>query len=128
MPHAASPAKVEKARANLGRLKQDYDARAAHWRASNIDPQVKRVLLEESDAQARRLFADADKLIIALQAGDRSGADTAYADMTKAYDAHREAVDRATPIIAADNAAVEANAQISPWRRYRLRTTASSRC
>ena len=118
--HERSPDRIARTEAELGRLKHDYEARVAHWRATPGDPQVKTVLLEESDAQAQAVFRDADAMIAALNAGDAASAAAAYAGMSEAYGRHRAAVDRATPMIAADNAAVEAEAQRSQRRDLSL--------
>ncbi|MET3666964.1 methyl-accepting chemotaxis protein [Caulobacter sp. 1776] len=106
-----TPAETDSADKELRRLKSEYEARATYWRAYDFDPRVKSVLLGESDANAQKAWAASERLIQALRANDGPAADAAFADMTTSYRAHRKAIDEIVPMIAADNAAVEADAR-----------------
>ncbi len=105
-----TPDKIAEAGKEIDRLTGEYDARLVYWRKQTLSPEVTQLLLKDSDVAARQVLAAARKLVAALAAGDQAGADAAHADMARAYAAHRAAVDKAVPIIAAENAAVEADA------------------
>jgi methyl-accepting chemotaxis protein len=105
-----TPEKIAEASREIQRLSGEYDARLVYWRKQTLSPQVSQLLLKDSDAAALRVRAAAGKLVAALGAGDQASADAAYAEMTAAYAIHRAAVDKAVPLIAANNAAVEAAA------------------
>ncbi len=105
-----SPDSIADAGKEIDRLSGEYDARLVYWRKQTLSPQVTQLLLKDSDGAAGQVLATARKLVAALAAGDQADADAAHADMARAYAAHRAAVDKAVPIIAAENAAVEADA------------------
>ena len=105
-----TPDKIAEASREIQRLSGEYDARLVYWRKQTLSPRISQLLLKDSDAAALRVRAAAGKLVTALGAGDQAGADAAYAEMTAAYARHRAAVDEAVPLIAANNAAVEAAA------------------
>jgi len=103
-----TPDSARWAAGELKRLRGEYEARTAFWRTTDVDPKVKQILLADSDGHAKRMLGAADRLVAAVEAGDQANADAAYAELKTAYAAHRAMVDKATPVIAADNAAVEA--------------------
>ncbi|PIB90544.1 HAMP domain-containing methyl-accepting chemotaxis protein [Caulobacter sp. FWC2] len=103
-----SPEKIEAATREIRDRRKEYEDRVTHWRTVEIAPEIKSVLLEQSDAQARRFLDDAEAMLAALGSGDQVRADGLHASMMKAYEAHKALVNRATPMIAKDSAAVEA--------------------
>jgi methyl-accepting chemotaxis protein len=105
-----TPDEIAEASREIERLSSEYDARLVYWRKQTLSPRISQLLLKDSDAAALRVRASAGKLVTALGAGDQTAADAAYAEMTAAYAVHRAAVDKAVPLIAANNAAVEAAA------------------
>jgi methyl-accepting chemotaxis protein len=105
-----TPDSARWAAGELKRLRGEYQARVDYWRTTDVDPKVKQILLVDSDTHAKQMLAAADRLVAAVEAGDQATADSAYGELKTAYTAHRAMVDKATPVIAADNAAVEATA------------------
>jgi methyl-accepting chemotaxis protein len=105
-----TPEKIADAAKEIDRLSGEYDARLVYWRNQTLSPDVVQMLLRDSDVAALQVRAAARKLVAALDAKDQAAADAAYAEMSQAYATHRAAVDKAVPVIAAQNAAVEAAA------------------
>ena len=105
-----TPDSARWAAGEIKRLRGEYEARTTYWRGTEVEPEVGRILLTESDAHAKRMLDAADRLVAAVETGDMATADAAYAELKTAYAAHRAQVDKATPLIAANNAAVEAHA------------------
>ena len=105
-----TPEKIAEAAKEIDRLSGEYDARLVYWRKQTLSPEITQTLLRDSDVAALRVRAAARKLVTALEAKDQTAADAAYAEMSSAYATHRAAVDKAVPVIAAGNAAVEADA------------------
>ncbi|HJV40913.1 methyl-accepting chemotaxis protein [Caulobacter sp.] len=108
--YTRTPESAQWAAGELKRLRGEYEARVTYWRTTDVDPAVKQVLLADSDGHAKSMLDAADRLVAAVAVADQSGADAAYGELKTAYAAHRAQIDKATPLIAADNAAVEANA------------------
>jgi len=106
-----TPAYAAKSAAKIKALHAAYEARLDHWRGIEFAPEAKRLLLENSDRAAQKVWTSAERLTGALQAGDKAAADRANADVKVAYLRHRDAVDAMVPIIAEDNARVEARAR-----------------
>jgi len=103
-----SPAKIDDAARELHKHRAAYADRVAHWRTVELPTDVKAVLLEQSDLQAVRFFEDAAAMLAAMRAGDQAKVDVLHARMKAAYEAHEALVNRAAPMIAADNADLEA--------------------
>ncbi len=101
---------ASKTASRLKRLRADYDARVEYWRDIEILPQAKALLYEDSDKAAQKVWDAAFRLTDALQKSDPAAASAANADMMTAYRAHRKAVDAMVPLVAAENARVEAEA------------------
>ena len=108
--YTRSPENIEDAAREVRRHREEYEARVAHWRTIELAPEIKSILLDESDAQARRFLNDAEAMLAAMRSGDQAKADSLHTSMMTAYEAHEALVNRATPMIAKDNAAVEADA------------------
>ncbi|WP_419319889.1 methyl-accepting chemotaxis protein [Caulobacter sp. ErkDOM-E] len=117
---AGSSADLKYATDELVKHRAEYDTRLALWRAVDFDPQVKSVLLGESDQQAQIVWTSADAMFKAMAAGDTATATAQEAQMTKAFDAHRTAVEQIVPLIAADNARIEAEAQAKQVQQLSL--------
>ena len=99
------------AAAKLKVLKASYDERMAHWRDEPFSPEAKGLLLGPSDEAAQGVWTSADTLMSAIQNGDVAAAEAADRSMNEAYAAHRAAIDQIVPLIADDNARVEAKAR-----------------
>ncbi len=78
----------------LAQLRKDYDDRKTFWSGSELESELKSLLVEKSDGEVRKFWHTAEgELIPALRAGDMAKADAAYARLTETYNAHRAAID-----------------------------------
>jgi methyl-accepting chemotaxis protein len=103
-------ADVPDARKELAKHKAEFDARETFWRAIDFNNEVKSVLLGESSSEAQTFWASADAMLAAMERGDMTTAATEEQRMTVAFETHRAAIERIVPLIAADNARIEAEA------------------
>jgi len=117
---AGGSADLKEAAAELAKHRAEYDTRLAYWRALDFDPQVKSVLMGESNNQAQIVWTSADAMLKALAAGDTATAAAQEAQLTKAFEAHRAAVEQIVPLIAADNARIEAEANAEQVQKLSL--------
>ena len=58
-----TPDSARWAAGELKRLRGEYETRTAYWRTTDVDPQVKQILLEDTDAHAKQMLAAADRLV-----------------------------------------------------------------
>lgn len=78
----------------LVQLKKDYDDRKAFWTTSELQPALKSMLVETSDAEVRKFWRNLEtELLPALRAQDNGKAEAAYARLSETYSAHRAAID-----------------------------------
>jgi methyl-accepting chemotaxis protein len=78
----------------LAQLKKDYDERKAFWAASALQPALKTMLVETSDAEVRKFWQIVStELLPALRSDQSDRAAAAYAGLTAAYTAHRGVID-----------------------------------
>jgi methyl-accepting chemotaxis protein len=78
----------------LAQLKKDYEERKAFWTGSPLEPELKSLLVERSDAEVRKFWQAAEsELIPALRASDMAKAEAAYTRLSDAYAAHRALID-----------------------------------
>ncbi|CCD99251.1 methyl-accepting chemotaxis protein [Bradyrhizobium sp. STM 3809] len=89
-----NPKNVDAHVKKLAQLKKDYDDRKAFWTGSPLEPDLKALLVERSDAEVKMFWQAAETdLIPALRAGDVAKAEAAYARLSTAYAAHRAVID-----------------------------------
>jgi methyl-accepting chemotaxis protein len=85
---------ISESRKRLEELKAQYDERWKYWTESDLAAELRRKLVESSHAHAARFWAELDqKLLPALARRDEEGAKESYAEVTKAYHAHRSVID-----------------------------------
>ena len=90
------PKSVSAHQERLKQLRKDYDTRKDYWAEQPIDPALKKLLTQKSDAHASRFWAAVEgDLLPALQRGDMERARSAYAVVRESYDAHRAVIDEA---------------------------------
>ena len=78
----------------LAQLRKDYDERHDYWAAQPLDPGVRAILLQESDAPAQRFWRLVfENFLPALASGGGARADSAFELMSAAYGEHRAAID-----------------------------------
>ncbi|MFC4442960.1 methyl-accepting chemotaxis protein [Caulobacter henricii] len=117
---AGGTADLATAANELAKHHAEYDARLAYWRAIDFDPEVKSVLMGESNDQAQIVWSSADAMLKALSSGDTAAAAAHEARLTKAFEAHRAVIEQIVPLIAADNLKVEADAHAKQVRELVL--------
>jgi len=78
----------------LTQLKKDYDDRRAFWTKSDLQPTLRTLLVEKSDAEVRKFWQTIDaELLPALHKGEPDKAEAAYARLSQSYSAHRAVID-----------------------------------
>ena len=108
------PAAVAAHRDRLVQLKKDYDERRDYWTKSGLEPALKTLLVERSDADVRKFWTAVERdFLPALAAGNQAAAARSYADITRAYTAHRAVIDDIVKRTNDDNAATETEATAS---------------
>jgi methyl-accepting chemotaxis protein len=81
--------------ARLRTLRAEFDTRHVFWAKQGLDTETERLLLKDSHAPAVDFYRlGFDLLVPALQAGDEAAAGRAVQQMSVAYEAHRQVVDR----------------------------------
>jgi methyl-accepting chemotaxis protein len=108
------PASAPAHRERLVQLKKDYDDRRDYWTKSDLTPAIRTMLVEKSDAEVQKFWNGLQRsLLPALASGNAAAAATSYADLTKAYLAHRAVIDDIVKRTNDENAATEAEAAAS---------------
>jgi methyl-accepting chemotaxis protein len=108
------PASAPAHRERLVQLKKDYDDRRDYWTKSDLTPAIRTMLVEKSDAEVQKFWNGLDRdLLPALASGNAAAAATSYADLTRAYLAHRAVIDDIVKRTNDENAATEAEAAAS---------------
>ena len=88
------PASLGERRERLAQLRKEYDERREFWIKSDLDPALKSMLVEKSDAEVRKFWKSVEEgLLPALAAGNTPAATKAYEESAAAYKAHRAVVD-----------------------------------
>jgi methyl-accepting chemotaxis protein len=81
-------------RSRLAQLKKDYDERRDFWAKSSLDTVLKARLVNDSDHEVAQFWTALDqRLLPAIASGNSAEASDAYAQITKAYTAHRAIID-----------------------------------
>ena len=89
------PASVAQHRERLTALRTDYDTRHEYWIPQQFDDNLRALLVEGAHGPAIRFWEITEKTFLpALEKGDMTTAREAYAEMRKAYGAHREKIDQ----------------------------------
>ncbi|MFZ4601872.1 MAG: methyl-accepting chemotaxis protein [Caulobacterales bacterium] len=103
------PAEAASAKAKLQRLKADYLARVAFWKAQTELPEnVSRLITETSHQEAMRFWALVEsQLLPSIEARDAISTAAAYSEVSKAYEAHRGEIDKLVEAANAMNARLE---------------------
>jgi methyl-accepting chemotaxis protein len=88
------PKNTEPHEKKLIQLKKDYDDRRAFWTKSDLQPSLKTMLVEKSDAEVRKFWQSIDaELLPALHKSETEKAEAAYARLSQIYSAHRAVID-----------------------------------
>lgn len=87
------PAALAEHRARLLTLHRVYDARHRYWAAQPISEEIKNLMIQRSDPEAKRFWRLTEQEFLpALARGDRGAEMAAYAGMSAAYEAHRATI------------------------------------
>lgn len=105
------PTSIAERRDRLAQLRKDYDERREFWSKSDLDPALKSMLVEKSDAEVRKFWkAVEENLLPALAAGKADAAAKAYEATTSAYKLHRAIIDEIVKKTNDANSATESSA------------------
>ena len=107
-------------KAKLAKLHKDYDDRRAYWKASGLPDDIKTEMIEASDAEVKKFWAEVEgKTLPDLERGDAAAATASMTRLTDIYQAHRRVIDDLTIKANAMDSASEAEAK-SQLRVYSL--------
>jgi len=99
-------------RSRIGELRKEYDARKVFWTGSDLDAPLKKLIVERSDAEVQKFWAEVEKTFFpALQKGDKDAIAKSYAAVTAHYTAHRKVVDEIVKQATDLNTSTEAEAR-----------------
>nr|WP_249145674.1 HAMP domain-containing methyl-accepting chemotaxis protein [Bradyrhizobium diazoefficiens] len=88
------PASLAERRERLAQLRKDYDDRREFWSKSSLDPALRSLLVDKSDAEVGKFWNAVEQgLLPALSAGRIEAATSAYEAASSAYKAHRAVID-----------------------------------
>lgn len=105
-----NPQQLDERRDRLAQLRKDYDQRHEFWLTADYNPNVRRLLTEDSHAEVIKFFAAIERLLPAIESADATAIDAAYQEVTAAYLAHRKIVDQIVADSTAANLEVEQRA------------------
>jgi len=110
------PRSVGARKARLAALKKEFDDRHAYWRQKDLGPELNSTLTKVSYEPAMKFWSLVEgSFLPALERGDQDGARKVYGDMTTAYAAHRQSIDKTVELSLAKNKATEAMAEQRSW-------------
>jgi methyl-accepting chemotaxis protein len=99
-------------RSRIEELRKSYDERKAFWKESDLEAPLKRLIVEQSDAEVQKFWREVERSFFpALQKGDKDAIAKSYAAVTAAYTAHRKIIDEIVKQANDLNAATEAEAR-----------------
>jgi methyl-accepting chemotaxis protein len=105
--HRAKP--IAESHARLTELRKQYDERHQYWQDSDLERALRDKLTVTSHAPVMKFWSAVEQgLLPALERGDEATANSAYADVTRAYQAHRSVIDEIVADADTVNNAIEA--------------------
>jgi methyl-accepting chemotaxis protein len=105
------PASLADRTARLEQLRKDYDERREYWAKSDLEPTLKTLLGDKSDAEVRQFWEIIERsLVPALSNKDMAAAEASYRRLQSVYAAHRAVIDDIVKKANDDNAALETTA------------------
>lgn len=109
---ATDEVRIGQLSARFRTLKKEYEERYAFWRNAELEPNLGDALLKSAYEPAQRFFDIADKkFFTALASHDRTQLTTALAQMSEAYEQHRQAVDNVVTLVNQRNQNTENDAR-----------------
>ena len=92
----------------LTQLRKDYDERREYWSRSDLDPGLKALLTEKSDAEVKKFWSIVqNELLLAISARKMDAAEASYKKLQTVYAAHRAVIDAIVKKANDDGAALE---------------------
>ncbi|MGX4803273.1 methyl-accepting chemotaxis protein [Bradyrhizobium guangdongense] len=105
------PASLAERRERLSQLRKDYDERREFWLKSELDPALKSLLVDKSDAEVKKFWNAVEQgLLPSLAMGKADSALKAYEAAASSYKAHRAIIDNIVKKTTDANTATEASA------------------
>ncbi|MBX9710651.1 MAG: HAMP domain-containing protein [Xanthobacteraceae bacterium] len=102
------PSSINTHQERLVQLHKDYDDRFTYWSKSDLDDVTKKMLIDTSDADVQRFWTITEKhMLPALQRNDKDIAESAYRELTSAYQSHRSTIDQIVKRAGDNNTALE---------------------
>jgi methyl-accepting chemotaxis protein len=99
-------------RSRIEELRKAYDERRVFWTGSDLDAPLKKLIVEQSDAEVQKFWKEVEGPFFgALQKGDKEAVAKSYAAVTAHYTAHRKVVDEIVKQATELNTASEAEAR-----------------
>jgi methyl-accepting chemotaxis protein len=93
----------------LTQLKKDYEDRRAFWTSSDLEADLKSLLVHKSDTEVGKFWQIAEgDLLPALRQHDANTANAAYSQLTDVYSAHRVLIDKLVEKANRQNSELEA--------------------
>jgi methyl-accepting chemotaxis protein len=105
------PNTVAERKERLLQLRKDYDERREYWSKSDLDPALKTLLIDTSDAEVKKFWDNVqDELLPAIASKNSSAAEASYKRLQSVYGTHRTIIDGIVKKATDDNAALETTA------------------
>lgn len=103
----------------FSKLKGEYDDRHAYWQKEDLEPEIKRSLLDDSYKYAAEFYRLADReLIPAVRSGKPEAIATSLNELNAQYMGHRKAIDRVVELSTARTKIDETHATDIIFNRY----------
>jgi methyl-accepting chemotaxis protein len=105
------PETIAERKERLVQLRKDYDERREYWSKSDLDPSLKKLLIDKSDAEVKKFWdITQDELLPAITNKNSSAAENSYKKLQSVYGAHRAIIDSIVKKATDDNTALETTA------------------
>jgi methyl-accepting chemotaxis protein len=105
------PNTVAERKERLLQLRKDYDERREYWSKSDLDPALKTLLIDTSDAEVKKFWDNVqDELLPAIASKNSSAAENSYKKLQSVYGTHRSIIDGIVKKATDDNTALETSA------------------
>ena len=105
------PNTVAERKERLLQLRKDYDERREYWSKSDLDPALKTLLIDTSDAEVKKFWDNVqDELLPAIASKNWSAAENSYKKLQSVYGTHRSIIDSIVKKATDDNTALETTA------------------
>jgi methyl-accepting chemotaxis protein len=105
------PDSVAERKERLAQLRKDYDERREYWSKSDLDPALKTLLIDTSDAEVGKFWTiTQDELLPAIASKNSYAAEASYRKLQSVYGVHRTIIDGIVKKATDDNTALETTA------------------